>query len=46
MNVFFVAHKHGIAPNLLFCRRKLMNKGGKVPIETHDRWSGFRKCGP
>ncbi len=37
MSVSYVARKHGIAPNLLFRWRKLMNEGGKTAIQANDQ---------
>jgi transposase-like protein len=34
MSVSVVARKYGIAPNLVFRWRKLMNDGGKVAIQA------------
>lgn len=37
MSVSYVARKHGIAPNLLFRWRKLMNDGGMAAIKADDQ---------
>jgi len=37
LNVSYVARRHGVAPNLLFCWRKLMAEGGKVALNSGEQ---------
>ncbi|OLN24423.1 Mobile element protein [Desulfovibrio sp. DV] len=36
MSVSYVARQYGVAPSLLFHRRKLMSEGGKVAVQADE----------
>jgi len=39
-SVSAVARRHGVAPNLLYCWRRLMTEGGAIAVQADDGMTG------